>query len=324
MSQYTHSIVLPPTTITAGDIKTFDLPVNPLSHLFITLAFLNNTANTRAAISGLTAALDRVEVLFRGSPIISLNGLDLYMWAMAMLREHPPQDNHINTDNAARSFTWCIPFGRRLFNPAECFPATSRGNLTCTIDFASAFTAFDTPILTVEAVELPGASPQRTLRATTLTGTPTATGDFDVSLPIGNPLLNLLLWGTTVPATTVYTTTIDAIRLLLNNDTRYFTEAKWETLRYYLNRRIAPVVTRERHIHMENINATYLQNQDTDVAEFVNLYDQNHGLADFDPGEDDAFILDTAALASLTLRITAGDTNPLRVIPTELITIPGA
>lgn len=324
MAVFTHSISTPSQAITAGQTDTFDLPVNPLSHLFITIAFLNNGANTRATLASILGMIDRFQVLFKGNQIISLNGLDLYLHSLITSMRVGHEVNHANLDNSARSITLLVPFGRYLFDPTECFPATNRGNLTIAIDWASSFTAIDGATITIESVEMPGATPQRMLRATVLSATPAATGDFDIALPIGNPITQLLIFGTTIPTGTALTTTINTAQLLLDNNRRYFTEANWETLHANLGLRIGHIVRDEQHFHRSNQNATYLQNEDTDAAEFNDSIMSNHALLDFDPNRDGQWLLETQGRAAVTLRINAGDTNALRVVPVELIAVPSA
>ena len=40
---------------------------------------------------------------------------------------------------------------------------------------------------------------------------------------------------------------------------------------------------------------------------------------DFDPNKDDSLLIKTVGLSALQLRINAGDTNALRVLPVELV-----
>lgn len=320
--RYTRSIVTRSHAITAGDIDQFDLPVNPLSHLELHIDFANDTADTRATLAQLLASIDRLEVLYKGSAILSLSGLDLFAWSLLQTGRTILQENHINLIAAVRTLCLTVPFGRGLYNPVECFPATKRGNLTVNIDWAAAFTGFETVTLTIEAVELPGATPAQMTRVTTLSGTPAAAGPFDVALPIGNPIVQLLLWGTTIPTAAVATTTIDLARLLLDNDTQYITETTWEALHKVLADRIAHLIPAEQHFHDFEDTAGALPHVDTEAAEQDDSIVSNHGLIDFDPLRNNEYLLETAAHAAVTLRITAGDDQPLRVLPIELIAVP--
>lgn len=321
MAIYTRSIIVPEETATADSIDTKDLPVNPISFLLLTLKFLNNGTNTKATLANILATLDKVSVIFKGNNVISLSGEDLFAYAYLLWRQICHQVNETNLDNAVRSFTIPIPFGKRPYDPNFAFPATSRGNLIIELDWASSYSNLDGLAYEIEAVELPEATPARFLRCTTLTHTPSATGDVDLSLPIGNPLLMLILYGTTIPTGTTTTRTINSAEILVDNQQRYVTGVNFEGLHNAMGLRAKPPIFYDDHIHLENTAGTYTQNADTAGAERDDDILAQYGLIDFDPTDDLTYALDTAGLADLKARINAGDTNELRILPVELFTV---
>jgi hypothetical protein len=310
MSTFTHSVQADSVSITAGTVTQLDLPVQPISHLLITLDCLN--ATNMASLANLAATISRLEVLFQNSPIISLSGADLLALSIAMLKGHTLQENFINTDNAVRSATLIVPFGRQLYNVQECFPRTTRGDFRLRIDWAASFTNLDTLTLSVTSVELPGATPDRFLRATTLSATPSATGDFDIDIPLGNTLLALLLWGTTIPTGTTATKTIQEVTLLVNDKSEYYHTVPVEPLHAAMGFRAGDDHRYDAHFHAES-------GTDTAAAEWDDGELSNYTMLDLDPTGDGQFALETAQLSDLKLRIDAGDTNPVRVIPIELV-----
>lgn len=295
--KFLRSIIIDDETVSADGTVTEDLVVNPLSHLIFTIKALNVT--DEASIANLLALVTNIEILHRGTSIFSASAADAFALDMALLGHLPMALNLIATDNATRAVSLIIPFGRQPFNPAECFPESRAGELTiqATCDIATA--EADGLILQVEAVELLGAAPSKYLKVTTLTKTPAATGACDVDIPVANTLAGILLYSTTVPATTAWTTTIDKVKLLGDNTELLFSEANWESLHGDLNLRCG---------HEPGHTAA---SGDDHVAHYAFM--------DFTPFGRDDYLINTQPLSSLKLRVTAGDTNALRALPLELV-----
>lgn len=297
--EFLRSIIIDNATPAADGTYTYDLPVNPVSHLMLVIKALNIT--NEATPAEILAMISNVHVLHRGTSILQLSATHLNALDRLLFGKTPIGANQVATDDATRFIALPVPFGRRLYNPDECFPESKAGELQLqlTVDIANA--GADGLILQLEACELLGATPSRYLKTTTLTHTPAAAGDSDVDLPLGNLYSALMLWGTTIPTGTAWTTTIDKIKLLLDNVEHYVSSENWEALR-------GELILRPGHEPGWTIAAG-----DDDIA--------NWAIVDFDPARDDKFLLDTAPLSSAKLRVTAGDTNPLNVFPLELVRV---
>jgi len=319
--EYFQSTVIDEFTPSADGTKEENLGIRPISHLYINIKCLNNGTNTKATLAQILGALESVEILAGGKSIVSLNGADLYALNCVLLGHEPWQENVINTDNAVRHLTLVVPFGRRLFDPAECLPARPKGEYVVKLQYDIADTGYDGLILHVEQVELPGASPEAYLKYTTKTDTPSATGWQDLDLPTGNKYVGILLWGTTIPSGTSWTTTLDEVTLLADNSEVYIREASWETLHGALINRLSPANAWAEKFHMENLASDYTQNADTATEEQDDSDIANYAYIDFDPTGDGTFIYDTSGVGSFKLHYNAGDTNAFRVIPIELVTI---
>jgi len=319
--EFFHSVITQDVTTSADGVVTADLNIRPTSHLIITIKALNNGTNTKATLAQLLGGLEKVEVLQFGATIVSLSALDLYALNCILLGHEPWQENVANLDDSTRMVSLIVPFGRRLYDPNECFPAVRAGELQLqtTIDIAD--TGYDGWIEQVEQVELPGATPKRHLKYATKNYTPSATGDADVDLPMGNTYAGILLWGTTIPTGTSWTTTIDKTTLLVNNEEKYYSKVNWESLHGMLINRCDPANQYDDHTHLENTATEYTQNADTAAAEQNDTIISNHAYLDFDPRGDDNFLLDSSALSALKLTISAGDTNATRIIPVELMNV---
>jgi len=49
----------------------------------------------------------------------------------------------------------------------------------------------------------------------------------------------------------------------------------------------------------------------------------NYGYMDFDPTWNDQFVVDTKGKSSVKIRYVAGDVQPIRVLPVELVAVTG-
>lgn len=297
--RFIRSVIAQDETPASDGTITYDLPVNPLSYLNFTIKALNVT--NEATLGEILALVSNISVLHLGQSIINMSAADLYAYNVLLLGKVPVFTNLVVTDNATRSVGLLIPLGRKIMDPTECFPATKKGEfqLQATVDIANV--GADGLILQIETTELLAATPRNYLKATTLTATPSATGNMDVDLPIGNKLVALLLFSSTVPTGTVWTTTIDQARIMANNQEEGYANANWESM----------------HADMRPRLSMPLGSTDSWAMDAV----ENYALMNYDPLIDDNFLLDTAPLSSLAVRINAGDTGVLRVIPLELISV---
>ena len=312
--RFLRSTLVSDVTPAADGTYSYDLPVNPLSHLILTIKCLNLSADTKATVAQIMGALENITVEYRGQAIISMNGADLYVLNTILYGNEPLQVNVTNLENSTRAISLRVPFGRNTFNPSECMFATNRGELKLKVQVDIADTGYDGVIFQFETVELVEASPAQYLKVTTLTDTPAATGDMDEDLPIGNVLAGILLWATTIPTGTAWTATIDAIRLLVNNSEYGYASALWESLQGDLIHSGATVAY-DNHIHTDPAAG------DTGIAEQDDGNLSNYALMDYGIKIGNEFLLDTADKSRVHLKITAGDTNPFRVLPLELVKI---
>jgi len=318
MAEFLREVIAQDETPTADGTDSWDLPIYPLSHLILTVKVLNDGVNVKATLAQILGALEKIEILRYGSSKVSVVGTDLYALNCYLLRSEPWQENVVNTDNAVRYLSLYIPFGRKLFNPDECFPATARGELKLQIQYDIADTGYDGLTFQIEAVSLPEAKPKKFLKYTTLAVTPTATGEYDIDLPIGNEYAALLVKSTTIPTATSWTTTVDWVKFIVDGDEKYYSKANWESLHGDWAYMLAPAGAWAEKFHMENLAATYTQYADTATEEQNDTDIANYSILDFDPNRDGMYVFNSAGKSEVKLRINAGDTNEVRVIPIEL------
>lgn len=317
---FTHSVVVPNETVTAGTSPSYDLPVSPLSFLAFTIKFAQNQANTQLSFANVAAMLSKLEVLYKGSAVCALNGIDLMAAGLLVCDFESWCVNLTGLDNDLLAFTFLVPFGRQMYSPIEAYPSTSRGELVLTPTWAASFTQIDGVSLQVEAVELPGATPERFLKMTSSSVTPSATGEFDVELPIGNQISDVILFGTTIPALNVATTTIQSISIRKNNSEFMYSKTHFETLHNIAGRLRAAPGYYSAHTH-QMAAAAFAQYDHVTFPSPANHILPNHLLVPFDVGRSGTHILRTDDANDLCIRIDAGDTNAVRVNPCEIVAI---
>jgi len=320
--EFLHSVLAQDESITVSTTVTYDLPTNPLSAVLFTLLFANDTGTITdySAVEAALAQVSKVEILYRGQAIISGSLADV-----ARLMEYVTgiplgQVQQVDTNNAYRSLTVPLCLGRTPYNPAECYPETKKGELQLQITYAAAQTGIDTLKAQIETVELLGATPDMHLKATTHSVTPTAAGDIDIDLPIGNILAGALLYSTTTPAGATTTKSVEDAKLLVNNVERYFAKTNWETQRGIAQARAPMLLHNQAHLHyLSSVAAA----GDTDQQETGVTGHEKYIYLDLDPMKDGNFLLETGEASKVVIRVTAGDTNAIRCLPVELVKVGG-
>lgn len=297
MARFLKSVILQNVTPAADGTYTYDLPVNPVSHLVLTIMALNVT--DEASIYDLADMVTNIHVLHRGTTILQMRARDLLALNHLLLEKTPVIGPQVATDDYVRWLSLVIPFGRQMYRQDECFPESKAGELVIqlTVDIATA--EADGLILQLESVELLGARPSRYLKHTTLISTPTAAGDWDIDLPIAHVIPLIMLRAETKPLADAWLCTIEDIKMLGDNTELYYSMTNWESSQgEMINRPGSEPGFIAAHGYQHWAHYTYL---------------------DFDPRKDDKYLLDTKSFSSLKLRITAGDTGEIRVFPGELV-----
>lgn len=319
MSDFLRTVIAQDEAVVVSTVVTYDLPVNPMSHIMITLKALNSTATITnySYASGLLNSIALVEVLLHGSAVVSLSFYDLAILAAKYMRSAFGQTNVDAVNASVRSITVPIPFGRYLYDMTECFPAAKRGETQLRITYAGAQTGLATLVMQIETVELLGAAPKGFLKYTTSTKTPTTTGYHEVDLPIGNDIVGILLYSTTVPSGTSYNASIGAVNLRVDNTDYLYGLTNWETL--HAEMFMDNPWPWHNHVHSYNAAAVATE-YDTRQPKNLAYLMENYAFLNFDPARDHEFALKTAGRSRVNLRINQEPTaDAIRVIPVEFI-----
>lgn len=320
--EFIHSVLAQDETAAVGTVVTYDLPVNPLSHILLTLAATRTAAATNALplILNLISCITKLEVLYKGSAIISMSALDMVAAALYLTGFESWGVNFSGIIAEETSFTICIPLGRTLYNPRECFPRSTRGELLLQITYAAAFTDQTLVRAQIECVELPNAAPERFLRMTTLSTTFAAAGENDIELPIGNPISDIVLWGGAHPVGAVFASTLGYLQVLVDNQRRFYSHTNYESHHNMAGRMRAAPGYWWGHSHFAAAGVGVSPN----IPSCHLLHCHSH--LPFDIFGDLSYALQTAGKSDVVLRIgvDAGAASlAVRVIPCEIVQAAG-
>lgn len=317
---FLHNIAVTERAISADAVETYDLGVNPLSVILLTLRPLNDTGTLAnyARYRTLCAALNRVSVTFRGENIISMRGEDMaafnwFRWGM-----EPMQANPDNVDNERRAVVLPIIMGRYPYHKKSCFPSTKRGELQLECDYDIADTGYDGLRISAETIELPDAKPTEYEKRVQQTLTFPATGDQDMDLPIGNLVRGMLLFGTTGFAGAAPAPSWGRIKVLLDNSEAGFSNTDWEVA-HTLSALWGRVAYLGEHKHTVNAAGAGVEETTSvfDVGEDFTQY----AYLDYDPTGDDEFALDTSGASSFKIRASAETADAVRCVPVERVKV---
>lgn len=319
--EFIHSVLDQENVFVATNVRSYDLPVNPLSHIYITFPHIRTAAATNAlpAIANIINVLARIEVLYKGSAIFSMSGYDAVACGLYIANFESWGVNYGGIIAEEASFTICVPLGRTLYNPLECFPRSTRGELILQLTYAAAFTDITTLRAQIETVELPDATPSQYLRMTTLAATIPAVGEYDVNLPIGNPISDIVLWGTTIPVGAARLSTLRYLQILVDNQRHFYSHTNYETHHNMAGRmRDAPGYW-WGHEHFAAAGVGISQG----IAHNHLLSCYSH--LPFDIFKNGEYALQTSGKSDVVLRIRndTGGASAARVIPCEICSASG-
>ncbi len=319
MARFIHSVLEVNAAVASDGDEVVDLPVNPLSVILLHLSPLNDTSTIAdyALLQGLLSALDNVRVSHKGSALVDMRGDDLAMLALAWHKMRIWQSNAVETDNDRRSLVIPILFGRRPYDPSECFPETKKGEFQLTLTWDIADTGFDGLRRSIETIELPEATPETVQKVTTLAQTFAATGQNDIDLPIGNVIRALLCFGSTGFAGAAPAPTLGQLSLLRDNIQTHFTSTDFEVSRALMGLQGVNFPPSFNHIH--SVPDAGAADVDSNQPEIGSGLDALYTLLNLDPTWDDLYSLVTEGAGRVNLRVVAEAANAVRIMPIERV-----
>lgn len=297
--------------------ESWIMPTNPLSHIAITIRALTAAANVVDTAMLLALQLLSIQFRFRGSQIHAVSGDDLIRLTTCMGVFAPKLYNPAIADNSPRSITMILPFGRRMFDEAECFPATTKGETELYISWDAVTASYDNYLLDISTFELPNGKPTQFLRATTMSDTPSATGDKDYDLPRLAPLCGIGIFQTASYPTNS-TPTINSIKVLNNSLDYGYTDIDPVSARAMSPMSAFQSPNGDMSLQLENAGGAYVQNALTTGMHSFTGPDRDFMYLDYDPLRDGKHLIGGDKSAEVKMRINFGATSAIRIIPIEL------
>jgi len=321
--RFLRSIVVPLEDLPASAARApVDLPVNPLSHLLLRFQITNTApaaSLTYSAIDDLINQMTSITVRHNGENIIQGSLRDLMVLNAAVFGAWPGWSHLSDDDNAVRSIVFPLCLGKRMYDGASCFPATQRGNLQFLLTAGADGAGFDDVNLSVEAVELIEGQPSEYMKYTTRSQDSVA-GQFDVRLPIGNPLLGVLLFDTGLGGSSDEVLSWGQIRLLKDNVEQMYATADYEVLAAELHTRMRGMPFLPGHVHQLNAAGAGVEISD-DAHTLVSTGYQGYAYMDFDPTMDGQYELITEGGADLVIRGVGDEASAIRTLPVERVMV---
>lgn len=328
---FLHNIAVQKRALATG-VYDFDLAVNPLSVVLLSLLPTNSTANLAqfASYRAIAQAINRVSILYRGEAIVSMRGDDLaalnyYRWGIM-----PIQANHHDTNGEQRAVVLPIILGRFPYDGQSCFPATRRGELVLEVDVNNAGTGYTGLTFSAETIELLDAKPLEYEKKVQVQQTNLATGDQDVDLVCtGNMIRGILLFGTTPYTGAVPVPSFNRVKVLLDNQEAGYCNTNWEVAQTITSLWGRQPPAYDGHIHRFTDAAAGANTPTTSGPASMALgvagaqagadsWSQ-YAFLDYDPTGDDAHSLRTSGKSRLILRANVGTADLVRAIPVEVI-----
>lgn len=319
--QFLRSLMGAEETAANGVVIERDLPVNPVTGVLITVKFLNDTgtASQYTIIAAALAVLSNINVAYRGANIIDGSGADLAQLMACMTGEAPSETAATTGNDAARSVTLPLYFGRTPYDPKECFPATRRGDLILRITPSLPQTGIDTVEIVCESIELLDAKPERFAKVTTISRVFNSTGDQDIDLPISNRIAGALLFDPLAAGNTDDLYWWGKSVLAVDNVQQYYNATTWQSLRgEYLRRYPSNQYVPHQHAGLANTSTGVLVTYEQAIGAAQGCA---YAYMDLDPLKDDSYLLDTRGAARVFLRTTvqAATANAARCLPIEIV-----
>jgi hypothetical protein len=319
--RFLHSIALANEDVPASTARQpFDLPVNPLSMVYLRFQITNTNPAallTYSAIDDVITQITNVQITHKGESVINASLRDLMVAMAARHQLYPGASTLVRANGAVRSFVFPICLGRSPYNPRSCYPATSRGNLKMAFTAGADGAALSDINVSVECVELMDAQPEEFVKLTTL-ARDSVVGQFDLDLPIGNPFLGIVLFDTGLFSLSTEVVNWGQLKLMMDNVEQYYVGSDYEVLAGLMRAQTNnPTDMLSGHVHQINDGAALSQSDDSERV--LSSGDNGYAFLDFDPTRDGEYVLETAGASRLWLRGVGDSAAAIRALPLEVV-----
>jgi hypothetical protein len=312
--RYIHSQICNNVTVTPGQTQSYDLPINPVSMILLTMRWQQAKTGPYSynMIDNILSIISKIDVTYRGRTLYSASGQDAVMMSRIISGAEPVVHNATDADSTIRMCTIPIALSPYLYSPDWASPASKRGELQLQITCATPPEEITDATYSAEVVELEAAEPKYYMQCTPHAVLPQATGNVDIDLPIGQDLCGIMLRADKVPDDDNDQCSIRSAALLIDNREEYISYASWAALRTHAQMRAPEMLGNTRHQHA--IGTTDQGDWTTETI-LSTSYTQHYGYIDLIPCGMEDYILHTAGHSRIHLAIDCGDTSQIVAYP---------
>jgi hypothetical protein len=313
-------------TVSAGGELVVDLPVNALRKVLVTFSGNQDAASASSDESprliDLVGMIQEVSVLYRGTTVVGLSGPLAWLMGGVLCGSVPVVSRSGDGLGETVSVTLPIYLGHKWAGEGSAFPASRRGELQLRLRFGALSPKLDGGSLrvTVTALEYLEAEPKSWLKYVELVRTFTATGEQDVDVSMGYPVLG---WGIVMESRYPFAgglPTVVSAKLLVDGVEQVVGEVfSGPLVDLFASGRGLGLAASE-HLHRENFDGAYTQGAEGGRVLSVGPV---HGRAFWLPVGDDSEVqvLDTRGHGRVNFRFVAGQTDTVRIAQLERVTV---
>jgi hypothetical protein len=316
--QFVMSPIAVRQTLGAGSTQTiFNMPNQPISAIFITIEAQLTTGNISDNIASFLGQLTNIIFQWKGTSVWNMRGDDLYRMARALGTWHCRFEKTSSANNARRIMTVCVPMSRWLWNPLECFPAVDKGTTQLQINCAGDGGGYNAYKVTVEPLQLLGATPVAFCRAITFSDTPAATGNKDYDLPRLYPIVAIGVTTTNSEPSSALDD-IESYKILQNSVELDFSLIQGNLARAMQWYKRPPGFDDTDFGVLSNLAGAYAQFAATGTSLLLNDLTRNFHFLNFDATGNGDYLLDASKATDLKLRMNYNTAAAMRFMPIEL------
>jgi hypothetical protein len=248
-----------------------------------------------APLSSINVALGSMNVLQYTTPLKALI-------MNCKLKQHMPYlVASTQTATYVTGVSFPLMFGAPYLNDKMCLPSSLSNRKKLTLTFSADVTHLTDCLIDISEVLMIDANPLGFIRQEEIGVESKGTGDHDLWLQTNWDILKMLLYSPTVPATTVYTSTIERAGIEIDDLPFGYKGVPWEHLHAELMDELEGLTQTENHIHLA-AGATSLTGMPSQYEHWI----KNYGELDYFFEKDLKWKCPTAGASSAKLKYNAG------------------
>jgi hypothetical protein len=298
---------------TLGSTYTWELSDQPLAAVWLTIK--GDLYAIDKCIDDICSVINNIDLWFGGFNVIHYATTVKALLTNCKLKGNHPylvNSSQIVADVTGVSFP--LMLGAPYLNESMCLPESLSNRKKLTLGFVATSTNLADVLIDISEVIMPDAHPSGFIKQEEQSVTAPSTGDHDVWLQTNWDLLKLILWSTTVPTSTAYTSTIERAGLEINDFAFGYKSVPWEHLHAEMMDELSGATNGENHQHLA-AGAT----SNTGMPFGLEHWISHFGELDFFFNYDLKWRAPTAGASTVKLKYNAGVAEAFYLIPVNYV-----